>query len=244
MRNHLILLGLVCFITSCQTERAQPWVEKSIVAHGFDSLLGYEVSFEFRGKSYSVLYEENQFTYRRTFSSGEDTVEDVLINSSDFSREVNGAEVTITPLLIEKYSASINSVLYFFILPYPLNDPAATKKLIGYDQIKGETYAMIGVSFTSENGGKDHQDVFLYWINQSSYLIDYLAYSYETEGGGVRFREALRRTEREGMVFQDYMNYQAEIGSELRTLGRKFEDDELKQISLIENTDIKVKSSN
>ena len=52
-----------------------------------------------------------------------------------------------------------------------------------------------------------HQDVYYYWIHQESYLIDYLAYSFQNDGGGTRFRKAVNRRNIDGVIFQDYENY-------------------------------------
>ena len=64
--------------------------------------------------------------------------------------------------------------------------------------------------FTEEDGGKDFEDVFLYWFDEQTFSMDYLAYSYITDGGGVRFREAFNKSEIGGIVFQDYINYKPE----------------------------------
>jgi hypothetical protein len=37
--------------------------------------------------------------------------------------------------------------------------------------------------------------------------VDYLAYSYHTDGGGVRFRKAIKKHEIGGLILQDYENY-------------------------------------
>ena len=63
-------------------------------------------------------------------------------------------------------------------------------------------------------GGKeeseDFEDEFLYWINQQTGRMDYMAYTYETEGGGVRFRKAVNPRIINGILLQDYLNYKPE----------------------------------
>ncbi len=242
MKTPILLIFLALTIFSCEKKDvAQKWVDASIKAHGLHRLDGREISFQFRGKSYSALRTDEGYVYRRSFQEGQDLVEDELINSDQFSRKIKDSTVLVVEEIAKKYRSSINSVLYFVQLPYTLNDPAAIKQFKGFTEINGEQYAAIEVTFKSANGGQDHDDRFVYWINTTSNLIDYLAYSYQTEGGGVRFRTVLRRTTIDGIVFQDYVNYEADKDSKLESLPRKFENDELTQLSLIENINISVK---
>ena len=95
----------------------------------------------------------------------------------------------------------------FHICPFGLNDPAVNKNLIGEEEIKGSTYHIIKVTFAEEGGGEDFEDVFVYWINKENYQMDYFGYSYITDGGGIRFREAYNVQERNGLIFSDYVNY-------------------------------------
>lgn len=241
MRNYLIVLGLSLVFMSCKNENAQSWIEESVEAYGYHTLEGTEISFDFREKSYSVLRESGQYVYRRSFSQEENLIDDELVNSAAFVRRINGKEVEVSSELATKYSASINGVLYFFQLPYTLNDPAAIKRFGGFNEVKGKQYAMIEVSFSPENGGEDHHDRFVYWINEDTHMIDYLAYSYETEGGGVRFRAVSKRKEIDGMVFQNYVNYEAHKDSDLITLSGAYEKGNLKQLSLIDSENISIR---
>jgi hypothetical protein len=76
--------------------------------------------------------------------------------------------------------------------------------------LEGNTYDLIRVTFAKDGGGEDFDDVFLYWINQETKRVDFLAYSYHTDGGGVRFRKAVKTHEVGGLVLQDYENYGVE----------------------------------
>ncbi|MEM9680995.1 MAG: DUF6503 family protein, partial [Bacteroidota bacterium] len=166
---------------------------------------------------------------------------DVLTNSG-FERFVNSTKMPVADSMAIKYSASVNSVHYFSILPYGLNDKAVNKTLIGEDTIKGKAYHLIKVTFSEEGGGEDYEDVFLYWVNKSTHKVDYLAYSYnEDDGLGVRFREAYNERYVEGLRFVDYNNYKpADEDHNLFELGRRFDEDSLKLVSKIELKQIKV----
>ena len=64
------------------------------------------------------------------------------------------------------YSESLNSVIYFALLPYKLSDKAVK---VSYKQdvsILGKDYFEIEVTFDVEGGGKDHDDKFYYWVDK------------------------------------------------------------------------------
>jgi hypothetical protein len=141
-----------------------------------------------------------------------------------------------------KYTASVNSVLYFALLPYGLNDAAVNKSYLGESTIKAAAYHKIKVTFKQEGGGEDFQDIFIYWVNQQTSTVDYLAYSYaEDDGVGSRFREAYNVRNVNGVRFADYVNYKYE-GSEfeLADYDMAFEQEELKKLSVIELENVKV----
>ena len=134
----------------------------------------------------------------------------------------------------------VNSVVYFALLPYGLNDQAVNKIYVGQSTIKDEVYHKIKVTFNQEGGGEDFQDVFIYWVGEDDHKVDYLAYSYETDGGGIRFREAYNERVINGVRFVDYVNYKPKDIQDLEVLDQEFEKGNLEELSKIELTDIKV----
>ena len=139
-----------------------------------------------------------------------------------------------------RYSRSVNSVLYFIQLPFGLNDQAVNKRYLGQSIIRGEPYDMVEVTFQQESGGEDFQDVFIYWFHHENNTMDYFAYSYEVNEGGLRFRAAINPRVVEGILFQDYENYEAKTGTDLTKLPKYFESGTLKLLSKIENKNVKV----
>ena len=135
----------------------------------------------------------------------------------------------------------MNSVIYFFQLPKPLEDRAVNPILLNPIEIEGNEYWSLRITFDEEGGGNDFQDEFRYWINKENYHIDYFAYNYLTDGGGTRFRKAKNLRKINGFLFQDYINYkpQEKIIS-LDSLPLLFEKDSLEILSIIENKNIKV----
>lgn len=247
---------LLLFIWSCEnkasssqkktsTHKGQEVIDQAIIAHGQHLFENATLSFLFRDKQYSARRSDAEYIYTRSFKNGSALIEDMLINSTDFSRKKNDVSIEIEKEWAEKYSRSINSVLYFFQLPYLLNDLAVKKIDQGMKQIKGENYYQIKVSFQIENGGEDFEDEYLYWIDVNTFEIDYLAYNYITDGGGVRFRSAINKRRVNGLLVQDYINY-APLNKKilLSSLITEFEKGALIERSRIINSDITLLPNN
>ena len=247
---------LLLFIWSCENKvsasqkktsihKGQEVIDQAIIAHGQHLFENATLSFLFRDKQYSARRSDAEYTYTRSFKNGSALIEDMLINSTDFSRKKNDVSIEIEKEWAEKYSRSINSVLYFFQLPYLLNDLAVKKIDQGIKQIKGENYYQIKVSFQIENGGEDFEDEYLYWIDVNTFEIDYLAYNYITDGGGVRFRSAINKRRVNGLLVQDYINY-APLNKKipLSSLITEFEKGALIERSRIINSDITLLPNN
>lgn len=228
------------FVMSC-SESPNAIVDAVIEQHGGKNYENLSVSFDFRDKHYVIQKNKGNFRYERHQADSTGKLIDVLTNDS-FIRTLNGKQVAVPDSMVKKYTNAINSVAYFFLLPAPLNDPAVNKKLTGEVNIKGKVYHQIQVTFDAEGGGQDHQDRYLYWIAKETKTMDYFAYSYETNGGGVRFREAINCKELNGIRFCDYNNYGFDnLATSLEALPQLFEQNKLPLASKIENTNISVK---
>ena len=254
MKNTLITLSAFLFLMSCDTQpketetndqtettKAEPVVlsksdqliNDAIVAHGGDLYKTAAYSFTFRGKEYSVKNENENFSYsvKSESDNGQVTI-DVLTNDS-FKRTVDGVDVSLTTEEESKYSNGLNSVIYFALLPYKLNDASVHTQYVEETTIKGEKYDLVAISFAKEGGGQDHDDEYAYWINQKDKKIDYFAYNYRVNGGGARFRSALNRSVVDGITFQDYINWEVSFETPLKDIPALFEKEELKEASRI-----------
>jgi hypothetical protein len=215
-------------------------VTKMQEAHGVKNIDGKEITFSFRDKVYSRYSFNNQYGYSR---SGLNEEGEMVIDSwrgDDFKRTINNVAVQITDKEENAYKNSINSVFYFALLPLSLSDPAVNIQLLGDVRVKGKMYTKIKVTFDEEGGGEDFHDVFIYWMNTETNTMDFLAYEYFTEGGGIRFREAFNPREVAGFLFQDYNNFKPTPGIELIDMDKAFEMGEMEQVSEIVLEDIKV----
>lgn len=245
-RIYILLVLLLLTATGCTQEEkseAQEIVNAAIAAHGGELLDKSVVTFKLRDIQYRALRDEGAYVYSRTFtddSTGQ-RIHDVLRNSG-FERTVDDAVVALPQERQEAFSASVNSVIYFALLPYFLNDAAVQKKYLGEATVKGEPYDKVQVTFAATGGGEDHQDVYVYWFHQQRHTMDYLAYSFEEEDGseGTRFREAVNAREVGGVRFQDYMNYTSKEKFPLEKYDRAFEEGNLEKVSEINLKDVKV----
>ncbi len=185
-------------------------VDKSIEVHGGENYANTKTEFDFRSIHYTISKTSDQFEYIREFTDSIGEVKDVL-NNEGFTRFINGAKQdTLSEERIGAFSRSVNSVAYFAFLPYGLNDPAAIKTYLGETTLNDENYHLIKVTFAQEGGGEDFDDEFLYWIGVEDFYVNFMAYSYHTDGGGVRMREVKAVKEVGGIRWQDYLNFKPE----------------------------------
>jgi hypothetical protein len=185
-------------------EKAIDIVEQCIEQHGGKNYRDLDVSFDFRQFRVHLKQNGGAFLYERTFKDSLDNaIHDILTNDS-FTRKVNGKKVDLSAEESDKYKEGLNAIAYFALLPYKLSEPAVILKYLGQTAIENKKYDKIGASFEAAGGGKDYQDEFCYWINQDSHTMDYLSYA----SGGPRFRKAIKREKVDGVIFQDYENYE------------------------------------
>lgn len=208
-----LILVLWCFY-SCEEKKeiltAQQIVDNAIEASGSQLLDSSKVEFDFRNIHYTSIRKPGYYRYTRTQTDSLGNVITDAIGSDGFSRRINDTLVQVHDTMANKYSNSVNSVHYFAYLPYNLNDKAVHKKDLGEVTIKGVKYHKIQVTFSENGGGDDHEDVFLYWFRNDGFQMDYLAYLYHTDGGGIRFREAFNSRKVNGVTFLDYHNLKPE----------------------------------
>lgn len=251
MKKNLILL---CFIAalllSCNNKKesadtttdtvatekpltkADSIVNRAIEAHGGKLYDNADYSFVFRGKKYRFKNNEATYTYYSEVQKGDSLIKDVM-TSDKFERTINSKLQTLSKEDAGKYGETLNSVIYFATLPYKLQDASVHKTFVEETTIKGKKYDVVQVTFGQDGGGKDFDDEFHYWINKQTHKIDYLAYNYRTNDGGVRFRSAFNTRVIDGVIFQDYINYEAPVKTDLKDLPQLYEQGKLKEVSKI-----------
>ena len=220
---------------------ARQIIDSAIAKSGGARYLDHDVSYTFRDKRYKSTYRKGKKILIREMLADSATITDVKTNS-DFKRFINGEAITLPDTVSNAYANSVNSVHYFSRLPFGLNDPAVQKSLLGESRINGVDHYKIQVTFSEENGGKDFEDIYLYWFDKQTYKPTYLAYKFYTDGGGMRFREAYNERFVGGIRFVDYNNFKPKKGDSvaIEAIDGLFTAKKLELLSKIELTEISV----
>lgn len=220
-----------------KTSKGDIIINKAIAAHGGDLYNTAHYKFTFRKNEYTFKNDNNSYVYTVKRNIEGKIVEDILDNGT-ISRTIDGTSVTLDEKSKSRFSEGLNSVIYFATLPYKLNDAAVNKEYKGKITIKNEPYDVVQVTFKQDGGGKDFEDQYYYWINSKTNTVDYLAYNYRVNNGGVRFRSSYNRRNVDGVIFQDYINYKAEVGTPLSDLPKLYEENKLKELSRIDTENV------
>lgn len=235
-----LAIALLAMCACRESPEADIVVDRCIAAHGGKAYDNMQAEFDFRGKHYTIRRSDGHFSYERIFSDSTGQIRDVL-NNEGFQRHVDGKPVRLDEKTASRYANSVNSVAYFFLLPLPLRDPATRRYILPPDTVHGVPYHRIRISFVPKGGGEDYEDVFIYWINRRTSTMDYLAYSYETNEGGSRFRKAVNQREVGDLMVSDYHNYKPPPDHPgLEHLAKMYEAGKLKKVSEIKKENIRI----
>ncbi len=248
------LLGAFLLASACQPKSspappsAQAVVDSAIAAQGGDVLDRAVVSFDFRGDQYRLRHDEGRFHYRRTYTDSlERTVTEGLTNDGVY-RVVEGDTVSLSDEERGGVETTVNSVSYFALLPYPLQDPAVQPNYRGRDTLDGAPYHRIRVTFREEGGGQDWQDVFTYWFHTDTYAMNYLSYAFglapNDTDTGTRFREAYNARRINGVRVADYKNYTSDTlaTDRMHLYPDLWAQDALELVSRVEMDSVQVRS--
>jgi hypothetical protein len=240
------IFGLfILTLISCQNPdsrlTSEEILDKAIAYSGKSKLNNHQLEFVFRDYNYKATPTCEGMRLER--SSRDEPIKDVLFNG-ELNRYYNDSLVKLADTTAFKYFESVNSVHYFTQLPLRLKDDAVQISNLGKEEIEDKTYHKLEVKFSEKGGGVDFEDIYIYWIDTEDYALDYLAYSFLVNGGGLRFRKAINRRTVNGVVFQDYKNYKPKVKSKnLEAIGKMYENQELELLSLIENESIKLSAT-
>lgn len=236
----------VLFIISCgnidsandesktDRSRSEMIIDSAIAHHGGDAYKYSDITFGFRKGLYSVELNDGGYSYTREFADSLGSHFQLLDNAG-YTARVNNQPSELSAKDSAAAANSLNSVVYFALLPRFLSDPAVHSKLLGNESLNGKDYYRVKVTFSEEGGGEDHEDVYLYWFDTEDYSLDYLAYSFFEDDGGTRFRVARNSRRVNGILFQDYDNFKGPGPDSLMQISnmyRKGEIDKLSEINL------------
>jgi len=205
MKKLILISVFAMALVACKdkTDKALEIVDKSIEAHGGAKYENFTAELDFRKFHFKLMQNNGKYQYERISKDSANNEIWDIINNEGFLRIINGNQVTLSGKDITKYTNAVNSVAYFVLLPYKLKDKAVNLEYLGETEIDKQQYDKVKVWFDKEGGGKDFEDVYCYWFNQKTHLVDYLAYT----SGGPRFRRVKNRQTVGGIVFQNYENF-------------------------------------
>ncbi len=250
MRILSILVFGVFWLAACTTdstigdhkkpETAQSVID-SAVFYAFDGdLKEREISFDFRDRNYSASWKNGR-VYKSSYSDSLG-VHRRELNDQGYREFLNNTQVELDEKQESARAASVNSVLYFALLPYHLLDKAVKPTYLGLDTLEATVYHKIEVRFAQDGGGEDFEDVFIYWFSKDNYYLDFLAYSYVEDEGGTRFRKAENRRKVNGVTFQDYLNFKGPSDPDsLVYIGELYKKNQLDLLSEIKVSQLIVK---
>ena len=198
--------GLLLFVACHSAPSARTVIERAIEVHGGSQLQYARLTFDFRQYSFVVERQGGEYSYQRSYVRDGRRVIEILSNSG-LTRTVDGETVPLSEEEREDLMTPLNSVPYFALLPFNLQDAAVKAAYLGHSTLRGEPYDKIEVTFREEGGGRDFEDRYVYWFHQDRHTMDYLAYTFHTGDGGTRFREAFNVRTIAGVRFADYHNY-------------------------------------
>lgn len=244
----LIMAGMSSCTNQSTTEKGAfdssiEIIDQAISAMGGNILDHAEINFDFRDQSLSYYNNNGQYRYTRVFpDTAGRTVTDTLTNE-DFIRYIDGQKLELSDDRKETLQGGVNSIIYFAFLPYRLNDPSVISEYIDEVTIKGQSYDKIKVSFHNPEGDAAHNDVYYYYFDTGDADLEYLAYEFFEDGGGIRFRSAYNKRVIEGITIRDYINYGADPEVvDYSKIEEYYNNDELRELSRIELRNIEVKN--
>ncbi|MGD1946607.1 MAG: DUF6503 family protein [Croceivirga sp.] len=252
MKSIKLCFGVVGLLLFCSCIKkgagtpltAQQVVDSSIVNSGGDQYVNHDVTYIFRDRTYISENVEGKKVLKRITNTDSIVITDVL-GPNGFTRFFNDSLMTLPDTLANSYANAVNSVHYFSRLPFGLNDVAVRKELLGNTEILGKPYYKMKVTFSQQNGGKDFEDIYLYWFGKKDFKPQYLAYKFYTNGGGIRFREAFNERYVNGIRFVDYRNFKPKKGRQVdfMKIDSVYSLGELELLSMIELKNLAVKPS-
>ena len=216
-------------------------IQKAIEYSGKEKIKDNKIIFKFRDKTYISESICNQFKLTRIDSSK--NVKDVFYKD-EIKRKINGKPVQLADTTATNIKSSINSVHYFVHLPYRLKDPAVKAKRLKDDTINDKAYYQLEIKFKEAGGGEDHQDIYHYWFDQENFSLDYLAYKFFTNDGGMRFRAKRFEKRLNGVVFQSYNNLKPSSDTiQINELSKAYLNNQMEKVSEIITKPVSVSSS-
>ena len=219
-------------------------VTRAIEHHGGEAYRGSETELDVCSKSgcFHVVarVDGDRFAYTVSGKS-DDPRREVRWSNDVLEVRENGAAVAIEPGKEQRYRDWAMARVYFCFLPYRLDDPSVIQHDRGLIEWDGRRLHKVKVTFepgTSTDAG----DEYLYWFDPETARLEYFAYSYDDDGGGLRFRRAVRHRRVGGLLFFDQENLGVEgPGLSVEAIDPAYVQSRMRHISTVRLEAISVK---
>lgn len=207
----LATAALVALVSAAALLRPAPTarevVDDARRAHGSAALDEACVAFAFRGTPFVAARSGGRFAYRMLGADERPlatlTNEGLAVDTLAYEAHRRFPDGTPSAgfrdsvrahgdAIARSAETTLNSVVYFALLPYNLNDPAVRLRRLGDASFGGRRYRTVEVTFAPDGGGRDHDDRFVYWFDADTRLLGAMAYAFHTGEGGTRFRQVSR----------------------------------------------------
>ncbi len=219
-------------------------VDRAIEHHGGELYRHSETGVDLCSKSgcfhVVALLDGDRFVYTVAGTSGGARLE---VRSSNDALEVrrDGEPLAVEPGGEQKYRDWAMARVYFCFLPFRLGDPSVRHQDLGLVDWDGRRLHKVKVTFeagTSTGAG----DEYVYWFDPESARLEYFAYSYDDNGGGLRFRRTVRHRRAGGLLFSDQENFGADgPGLSVDAIDAAYVRDAMRHVSTVRLEGIEVR---
>ncbi len=157
--------------------------------------------------------------------------------------KLDGETIAVDGTAMQRHIDWAMARIYFCFLPYRLNDPGVYKQDLGLTDWGGRTFHRIKVTF-EPGSSTDASDEYMYWFDPETARLEFFAYTYDDNGGGLRFRRAINHRRFGGILFFDQENFGTEgAGLSVDLIDEAFVRNKLRHVSTVRLEDIEVRSS-
>lgn len=165
----------------------------------------------------------------------------VVVTNDSVEMWIDGKSSEIPAERVDSVRDWAMARIYFCFLPYRLNDASVFKQDLGIEIWEDRRLQKVKVTFApGSSSGAD--DEYLYWFDPGSGRLEQLAYSFSGNPGGLRFRKATRYRRIGDILFFDQENFG--VAGDQLSVDRVTQEfvEQMKSVSTIELSDIKVEA--
>ncbi len=218
-------------------------VDRAIEHHGGEVYGHSETELDLCSKSgcFHVVarIDGDRWAYAVSGKSGDSRL---LVRSTDQELTVrrDGRPEPVTADKEQSFRDWAMARVYFCFLPFRLNDLSVMKQDLGPVDWDGRRLHKVKVTFQTGTS-TDAGDQYMYWFDPETARLEYFAYSYDDNGGGLRFRRAVRHRRIGGLLFFDQENLGADgPGLSVDAIDAAYVRDSMRHVSTVRLEKIQV----